>query len=347
MNLAFRATMGEDILLQVSGLKKYFPVRRGVFRRVVGWVKAVDDVDMFIPEGETLGLVGESGCGKTTTGRTILRLVEPTAGEILFRSKQFGKVVDLAKLDKKALKPLRREMQIIFQDPYSSLNPRMTVGDIIGEPLIVHRVARGREKEERVAELLQAVGLKPEHMRRYPHEFSGGQRQRIGIARALALDPQLIVCDEPVSALDVSIQAQVLNLLEDLQEQFHLTYLFIAHDLSVVKHISDRVAVMYLGKIVELAETEELFTHPIHPYTEALLSAVPVPDPDYEAEHIILQGDVPSPIRPPPGCYFHPRCPYAKDICSEVAPEFRDYGEHHFTACHLAGQLTLRGVKMQ
>ncbi|MCD5409014.1 ABC transporter ATP-binding protein [Candidatus Bipolaricaulota bacterium] len=339
--------MGEDILLQVSGLKKYFPVRRGVFRRVVGWVKAVDDVDMFIPEGETLGLVGESGCGKTTTGRTILRLVEPTAGEILFRSKQFGKVVDLAKLDKKALKPLRREMQIIFQDPYSSLNPRMTVGDIIGEPLIVHRVARGREKEERVAELLQAVGLKPEHMRRYPHEFSGGQRQRIGIARALALDPQLIVCDEPVSALDVSIQAQVLNLLEDLQEQFHLTYLFIAHDLSVVKHISDRVAVMYLGKIVELAETEELFTHPIHPYTEALLSAVPVPDPDYEAEHIILQGDVPSPIRPPPGCYFHPRCPYAKDICSEVAPEFRDYGEHHFTACHLAGQLTLRGVKMQ
>lgn len=347
MNLAFRATMGEDILLQVSGLKKYFPVRRGVFRRVVGWVKAVDNVDMFIPEGETLGLVGESGCGKTTTGRTILRLVEPTAGEILFRSKQFGKVVDLAKLDKKALKPLRREMQIIFQDPYSSLNPRMTVGDIIGEPLIVHRVARGREKEERVAELLQAVGLKPEHMRRYPHEFSGGQRQRIGIARALALDPQLIVCDEPVSALDVSIQAQVLNLLEDLQEQFHLTYLFIAHDLSVVKHISDRVAVMYLGKIVELAETEELFTHPIHPYTEALLSAVPVPDPDYEAEHIILQGDVPSPIRPPPGCYFHPRCPYAKDICSEVAPEFRDYGEHHFTACHLAGQLTLRGVKMQ
>lgn len=347
MNLAFRATMGEDILLRVSGLKKYFPVRRGVFRRVVGWVKAVDDVDMFIPEGETLGLVGESGCGKTTTGRTILRLVEPTAGEILFRSKQFGKVVDLAKLDKKALKPLRREMQIIFQDPYSSLNPRMTVGDIIGEPLIVHRVARGREKEERVAELLQAVGLKPEHMRRYPHEFSGGQRQRIGIARALALDPQLIVCDEPVSALDVSIQAQVLNLLEDLQEQFHLTYLFIAHDLSVVKHISDRVAVMYLGKIVELAETEELFTHPIHPYTGALLSAVPVPDPDYEAERIILQGDVPSPIRPPPGCYFHPRCPYAKDICSEVAPEFRDYGEHHFAACHLAGQLTLRGVKMQ
>ena len=347
MNVAIQATMGEDILLQVSELKKYFPVRRGVFRRVVGWVKAVDDVDMFIPEGETLGLVGESGCGKTTTGRTILRLVEPTAGKILFRSKGLGDVVDIAKLDKKSLKPLRREMQIIFQDPYSSLNPRMTVGDIVGEPLVVHRVTRGREKEERVTELLQAVGLKPEHMRRYPHEFSGGQRQRIGIARALALDPQLIVCDEPVSALDVSIQAQVLNLLEDLQEQFHLTYLFIAHDLSVVKHISDRVAVMYLGKIVELAETEELFTHPLHPYTEALLSAVPVPDPDYEAERIILQGDVPSPVNPPPGCYFHPRCPYAKDICSQAAPEFQDYGAHHFAACHFAGQLTLRGVKMQ
>lgn len=338
--------MREGVLLEVRGLKKYFPVRRGVFRRIVGWVKAVDDVDFFIQEGETLGLVGESGCGKTTTGRTILRLIEPTAGEILFRSKRLGRVVDIAKMRQRDMKPLRREMQIIFQDPYSSLNPRMTVGDIVGEPLVVHRVARGKEKERKVVELLQAVGLKPEHMRRYPHEFSGGQRQRIGIARALALDPQLIVCDEPVSALDVSIQAQVLNLLEDLQDEFHLTYLFIAHDLSVVKHISDRVAVMYLGKIVELAETEELFTHPMHPYTEALLSAVPVPDPDYKKERILLQGDVPSPINPPPGCYFHPRCSYAKEICSKEAPKFVDMGGDHYVACHFAAELSLRGVAM-
>ncbi len=338
--------MREGVLLEVRGLKKYFPVRRGVFRRIVGWVKAVDDVDFFIQEGETLGLVGESGCGKTTTGRTILRLIEPTAGEILFRSKRLGRVVDIAKMKQREMKPLRREMQIIFQDPYSSLNPRMTVGDIVGEPLVVHRVARGKEKERKVVELLQAVGLKPEHMRRYPHEFSGGQRQRIGIARALALDPQLIVCDEPVSALDVSIQAQVLNLLEDLQDEFHLTYLFIAHDLSVVKHISDRVAVMYLGKIVELAETEELFTHPMHPYTEALLSAVPVPDPDYKKERILLQGDVPSPINPPPGCYFHPRCSYAKEICSKEAPKFVDMGGDHYVACHFAAELSLRGVAM-
>ena len=339
-------SLREGVLLEVRGLKKYFPVRRGVFRRIVGWVKAVDDVDFFIQEGETLGLVGESGCGKTTTGRTILRLIEPTAGEILFRSQRLGRVVDIAKMKPREMKPLRREMQIIFQDPYSSLNPRMTVSDIVGEPLVVHRVARGKEKERRVAELLQAVGLKPEHMRRYPHEFSGGQRQRIGIARALALDPQLIVCDEPVSALDVSIQAQVLNLLEDLQDEFHLTYLFIAHDLSVVKHISDRVAVMYLGKIVELAETEELFTHPMHPYTEALLSAVPIPDPDYKKERILLQGDVPSPINPPSGCYFHPRCSYAKEICSKEAPKFVDMGGDHYVACHFAAELSLRGVAM-
>jgi peptide/nickel transport system ATP-binding protein len=340
------AVQSEVVLLRVNRLKKYFPVRRGVFRRIVGWVKAVDEVDFFIRVGETLGLVGESGCGKTTCARTILRLIEPTAGEVWFRSKQLGKEVNVVKADKKTMKLLRREMQIIFQDPYSSLNPRMTVGDIIGEPLVVHGLAKGKALRERVAELLEAVGLKPEHMRRYPHEFSGGQRQRIGIARALALNPQLMVCDEPVSALDVSIQAQILNLLEDLQDQFGLTYLFVAHDLSVVKHISDRVAVMYLGKIVELAETEELFLRPKHPYTEALLSAVPVPDPDYQAERIILQGDVPSPVNPPKGCRFHPRCSYAKDICGKEAPELRDLGGEHFVACHFARELSLRGVKV-
>ncbi|MBC7222359.1 dipeptide ABC transporter ATP-binding protein [Candidatus Bipolaricaulota bacterium] len=339
-------TKSDVVLLRVNRLKKYFPVRRGVFRRIVGWVKAVDEVDFFIRQGETLGLVGESGCGKTTCARTILRLIEPTSGEVWFRSKHFGREVDVVHADKKTMKLLRREMQIIFQDPYSSLNPRMTVGDIIGEPLVVHGLAKGKALRERVAELLEAVGLKPEHMRRYPHEFSGGQRQRIGIARALALNPQLVVCDEPVSALDVSIQAQILNLLEDLQDQFGLTYLFVAHDLSVVKHISDRVAVMYLGKIVELAETEELFLRPRHPYTEALLSAVPVPDPDYQAERIILQGDVPSPVNPPKGCRFHPRCMYAKDICANQTPELVDLGGEHYVACHFASQLTLRGVKV-
>lgn len=341
-----QATLTDDILLQVTGLKKYFPVRKGVFRRTVGWVKAVDEVDFFIRQGETLGLVGESGCGKTTCSRAILRLIEPTAGTVQFRSKAMNQTVDVTKANKRILKLLRREMQIIFQDPYSSLNPRMTVGAIIGEPLIVHRVARGAEMHRRVVELLEAVGLKPEHMRRYPHEFSGGQRQRIGIARALALEPQLVICDEPVSALDVSIQAQVLNLLEDLQDRFGLTYLFVAHDLSVVKHISDRVAVMYLGKVVELMSTETLFTRPFHPYTEALLSAVPVPDPDYEAERILLQGDVPSPVNPPTGCRFHPRCSYAQEICSRETPELKDYGGGHFAACYFASSLTLRGVKV-
>ncbi len=341
----------DNILLEVRNLKKYFPVRKGVLRRVVAHVKAVDGIDMYIKEGETLGLVGESGCGKTTTGRAILRLIEPTEGEILFRSKKLAgpgeeyKEVAIASASRKLLKSLRRDMQIIFQDPYSSLNPRMTVGAIIGESLLVHGMARGDEQENRVREVLAAVGMKPDHMRRYPHEFSGGQRQRIAIARALALGPQLIVADEPVSALDVSIQAQVINLLEDLQQEFGLTYLFIAHDLSVIKHISNRVAVMYLGKIVELAETEELFSNPKHPYTEALMSAVPVPNPDYNVQEIILTGDVPSPVNPPPGCYFHPRCRYAREMCKADSPAYRELGGEHFVTCHFADSLNLQPIR--
>jgi oligopeptide transport system ATP-binding protein len=320
--------MAEIPLLEVKHLKKHFPIKGGVFSKTIGYVYAVDDINFTLEKGETLGLVGESGCGKSTTGRTILRLIEPTDGMIAFEGQ------DITHLDKSAMRALRREMQIIFQDPYASLNPRMTVGSIIGEPLEIHKIAKGSEKEERVASLLQKVGLRAEDMRKYPHEFSGGQRQRIGIARALALNPKLIVCDEPVSALDVSIQAQVINLLEDLQAEFGLSYLFIAHNLNVVEHISDRVAVMYLGQIVELASDEELYKNPQHPYTEALLSAVPIPDPTVKKKRIILEGDVPSPINPPKGCHFHTRCMYKDKICEEVEPEFKDIGGGHWVACH-------------
>jgi len=331
------------LILEVKNLRKYFPIVRGFMRRVAGHVRAVDGVTFSVPHGKTLGLVGESGCGKTTTGRCILRALDPTDGEIIFYDEQRGPI-DVAHADKETLRYLRRHMQMIFQDPYSSLNPRMTLLDIVGEPLVVNNVARGRELEDRVAELLKRVGLRPEYMRRYPHAFSGGQRQRIGIARALALNPRFIAADEPVSALDVSIQAQTLNLLQDLQEEFNLSYLFIAHDLSVVEHVSDAVAVMYVGKLVETAETEELYKNPLMPYTEALLSAVPRPDPRAEKDRIILTGEVPDPSNPPSGCYFHPRCRYSQQICAEEEPELREVNPGHFAACHFAGELSLRGV---
>ena len=340
----------DEVLLEVRGLRKFFPVRKGLLRRTVAEVKAVDGVDLTVRRGETLGLVGESGCGKTTTGRAVLRLTRPTDGSVRFRSSALARsggaeeMIDVATASRRELKLLRREMQIIFQDPYSSLDPRMKVRDLISEPLRVQGVGSRAERCERVTTLLQAVGLDASHVDRYPHEFSGGQRQRIGIARALALNPKLIVADEPVSALDVSIQAQVINLLQDIQREFGLTFLFIAHDLSVVRHISNRVAVMYLGRIVELAETDRLFEQPLHPYTEALMSAVPVADPDRPRTRIRLEGDVPSPMAPPPGCPFHPRCPYAQRRCVEEVPRLREFGGGHQASCHRAEELSLRGV---
>jgi peptide/nickel transport system ATP-binding protein len=336
----------DDVLLQVTGLKKHFPITGGLLRRTVGYVKAVDGIDFYIKKGETLGLVGESGCGKTTTGRTVLRLLEPTDGEIVFDDPDLGKVrVD--QLDAREMKVIRPKMQIIFQDPFSSLDPRMTLERIVAEPLKINRLMEGQALRNRVAELLELVGLRHEYMTRYPHAFSGGQRQRIGIARALSLNPKLIICDEPVSALDVSVQAQVLNLLEDLQRDFDLTYLFIAHDLSVVEHISDRVAVMYVGFLVEMAQTDELYYHPKHPYTEALMAAIPKPNPRLRTRPIKLPGEVANPANPPSGCYFHPRCRYAQEICAQERPILRDIGGEHWVACHFAEELELAGLEAQ
>ena len=344
MSLSMNTDKKDDnIILQVENLKMHFPIHRGLLQRVVGHVKAVDGVSFFLREREVLGLVGESGCGKTTVGRTILRLYDPTSGEIRYK-RASGEWVDIANISSSQMKPLRREMRMIFQDPFSSLNPRLTVKDLISEPLEIHNIAHGRAAEEQVAELMRAVGLDPAYMRRYPHEFSGGQRQRIGLARTLSLHPRLIIADEPVSALDVSVQAQVLNLLQSLQADLGLTLLFVAHDLSVVEHISDRIAVMYVGKIVELAETNELLRNPLHPYTEALLSSIPPADPDIRPNRIRLQGEVPSPANPPSGCIFHPRCSYAKPDCSQNEPALRELEPGHFAACHYAEVLKLRGI---
>lgn len=318
-------------MLEIRNLKKYFPVGGGLFSRRTGEVKAVDGVNLTVEEGETLGLVGESGCGKSTLGRTILRLIEPSAGEVTFQG------TNLLSLPQRELRDMRRQMQIIFQDPYASLNPRMRVGEIVGEGLEIHNLARGKKKKDRVMELLYDVGLREEHYDRYPHEFSGGQRQRIGIARALAVSPKFIVADEPVSALDVSIQAQIINLLQDLQAKMHLTYFFISHDLRIVEHISHRVAIMYLGKIVEIADSETIYRDPQHPYTRALLSAVPIPDPSRKKERMILQGDVPSPVRPPPGCSFHPRCPHREDLCDKLEPQLEFTTGGHGVSCHVFG----------
>src|SRR5712691_1561745 len=334
---------GSTNVLEVRGLKKFFPIRQGFLQRTVGHVRAVDDVNFDIKQGETLALVGESGCGKTTTSRCILRALDPTDGQIRFQMDD-GSMLDIASLPRRRLRPLRKQMQMIFQDPFSSLNPRMTLLDIVGEPLLVNGVTDRTERIDRVAELLRLVGLRPEYMRRFPHAFSGGQRQRIGIARALALHPRLVVADEPVSALDVSVQAQVLNLLLELQGELGLTYLFVAHDLSVVKHLSDRVAVMYVGQIVEIAPSASLFALPKHPYTSALLSAIPVPDPRARAERKPLQGEVANPAAPPSGCYFHPRCPYAIDTCKTTAPAWEELEPGRYVRCHRARELTLTGV---
>ena len=339
----------ETILLDVQGLKKWFPIQKGLLRKVVGHVKAVDDVSFYLRKGETLGLVGESGCGKTTASRTVIRLYEPTGGSAYYRTRSLSadgseQFVNIFDLTKEQMKLVRREMAMVFQDPVNSLNPRMSIFDIVSEPMVIHGMRIGSEMEETVISLLERVGLRKEHVRRYPHEFSGGQRQRIGIARALSLNPKIIFCDEPVSALDVSIQAQTLNLLQDLQSDFDLAYVFVAHDLSVVQHISDRVAVMYVGKIAEMAQSDVLYNEPLHPYTEALMSAVPKPDPLYESKRIVMQGDVADPANPPPGCYFHPRCRYAKDICKTEEPEFRELRPDHFVACHFADSLNLQGV---
>ncbi len=331
-------------ILEVKNLVKYFPIQKGFLKRHVGDVRAVDDVSFTIETGETLALVGESGCGKTTTSRCILRAIEPTTGEVNFLTAD-GQNVDVTQLGKEALRELRQDMQMIFQDPFSSLNPRMMLLDIVGEPLLVHGMKRRADRADRVAELLRLVGLRPEYMRRFPHAFSGGERQRIGIARALALNPRLVVADEPVSALDVSVQAAVINLLEDLQEQLGLTYLFVAHDLSVVRHIADRTAVMYVGKLVELAETEELFENPRHPYTAALLSAVPIPDPRFKASRIPLEGEVANPAAPPSGCYFHPRCPHANDQCAIDIPQLEEISPGHWVSCLRAKEIDLAGLQ--
>lgn len=338
-------SISSNSILEVKDLKMYFPIQRGFFRRTVGHVKAVDGLNLDIRQGETLGLVGESGCGKTTAGRCILRAYKPSGGQLLYRAAD-GHTVDLANLSEKELKPYWQQIRMIFQDPFSSLNPRMTVLDIVGDPLKINNRASGKALEEQVAALLRRVGMRPEYMRRYPHSFSGGQRQRIGIARSLALDPRLVVADEAVSALDVSVRAQILNLMQDLQEEFQLTYLFVSHDLSVIEYACDRVAVMYVGKLVELADTNSLFINPQHPYTEALLSAVPSPDPRLRKrkQRIVLEGDVADPANPPSGCYFHPRCRYAKDICSTDLPELKDVGGDHMVACHFAEELDLKGI---